>query len=1348
MRAITFIFFIIVTLCLLIFLFTIPSSAVQTNHFVTVDDEGDGDFRSLQNAIDQVTNNTSIYVYSGIYPEQLTIDKPVTIIGKNHELGSGSNTNFPVISGQDNYTVITILADDVIIEQLNITRGKTSFMGGGISLCSQNCTIKNNIIYDNKYGLIIKKKTNMNLTQNIIESNFFIDNEYGLDLFYNKETQIKNNYFKNCSVSIYGNHILHFYHHINNNLINNLPLYYATNSESLILNGSQQQYGEIILINCTNATIKNMNITKATTGLEIAFSNKISIENNIISHCQNGLYDYHSSMNTINNNSFSFNKEIGILLHDTKKIQIRKNMLNHNFDGIRNEFSTENTFIENIIVNNNNNGIYLRNTTKSEICQNFIQFNSGGIYAYTTTDEHFNHNFITSNFGNGLLINKGLNTDISSNTIKNNTLNGIELKRETKQATISNNSISHNFHFGIYITDASNNNKIYHNFFRSNGNQFENGANAYDECINVWNLGYPSNWLHWEYLPSHYYGGNYWQDHSKIDTYKGPLQDKKGSDNIIDQSYKIAGGNNVDKYPILPIGKSLYVDKTGQADYKNIQQAINIAKSKTTIYVKSGVYNEQLVINNPVSLIGNKETIIEGNRNDPVIIIDCNSVTLSHCTIQHSGPNEAAIVINSDNNNIVHNTFSNNTDAIQLISSSSNHISNNTIIKNDGIGIDLQQNSHYNTLIYNTISYNYKGVKCISTCKHNLIQHNSIKFNELNGIELASTSKNQIYSNDIEKNNPGILLSDVSSSSISKNDFKDCGIIFLQVKQQPNNSIKNNTVNGKPLYYYENEQNLTIPPAGQIILVNCTNCLITNQEISNTCIGIELWNSSQCILTENILSINDKGIYLVNSNLNSIQANSISECTVGILCYDSSNNLFKKNNIQRNKDGIRFLSCQHNHIINSNIKNNLDKGIELFSSSLNQIIDNTFLKNEYGLYIEASNENQIMQNKFIDNDEGTMIDQSKGTALSNNSFLKDGLIIQYSTQNSIQNNTVNEKPLIYYEDRTDIHIKDAGQIILINCSQINVKHQYITNTPIAIQLEKSSDCVIYNNSLSHSKKGILLNQSTTNTISENTLRYMEKAIVAYDSNQNEITKNNCLKNSYGIILTQSDKNTITHNTIKSSVFSGIFINVGFHNQISDCLIRNNEWGIALEHAIHTSIENNTIQKNFRGVLLSSANHNQIIFCQINNNYWGIKLESSQHNFIEYCTISESAGGIIRGKNNNIQRNNFINNGLHSFGEPDKKNRFHRNYWDTHQNRLPYLVYAKNIDWMPKSNPYDFQEIKNVNSNRLNNIFLFFETVREKIKNVFTQLSEITSFQILNNIIQKIEFISYLSYINR
>jgi hypothetical protein len=76
---------------------------------------------------------------------------------------------------------------------------------------------------------------------------------------------------------------------------------------------------------------------------------------------------------------------------------------------------------------------------------------------------------------------------------------------------------------------------VYHN------NLINNTQNAYDECSDTWDNGYPS-------------GGNFWSDYTGVDEYSGPEQDIPGSDGIGDTPYIIQGyygPNEIDRYPLM-----------------------------------------------------------------------------------------------------------------------------------------------------------------------------------------------------------------------------------------------------------------------------------------------------------------------------------------------------------------------------------------------------------------------------------------------------------------------------------------------------------------------------------------------------------------------------------------------------------------------------------------------------------------------------------------------------------------------------------------------------------------------------------------------------------------------------
>ena len=124
--------------------------------------------------------------------------------------------------------------------------------------------------------------------------------------------------------------------------------------------------------------------------------------------------------------------------------------------------------------------------------------------------------------GMGISMQESTENMIQRNTITNCAV-GILLEYGSNYNNISGNTIENCWYLGIQIWESSNQNHIYHNNFISNA------QNAHDECINIWDDGYPS-------------GGNYWDDYTGEDN---------NEDGIGDTPYPIPGGGNEDQYPLM-----------------------------------------------------------------------------------------------------------------------------------------------------------------------------------------------------------------------------------------------------------------------------------------------------------------------------------------------------------------------------------------------------------------------------------------------------------------------------------------------------------------------------------------------------------------------------------------------------------------------------------------------------------------------------------------------------------------------------------------------------------------------------------------------------------------------------
>ncbi|EMR75118.1 nitrous oxidase accessory protein [Thermoplasmatales archaeon SCGC AB-540-F20] len=144
-----------------------------------------------------------------------------------------------------------------------------------------------------------------------------------------------------------------------------------------------------------------------------------------------------------------------------------------------------------------------------------------------------------------------------------------------------------------------------------------------------------------------------------------------------------------------------------------IQDLIDNASVGDTIYVPSGMYYENIIINKSISLIGEDKntTIIDGGGSGDIVRITAYWVTISGFTIQYSGDgwNNAGITIRSEYNSITDNIIKNNVNGINLMDSNIN-ITSNTISDNKEYGISSEGLYTNNIIMGNNITNNKYGI--------------------------------------------------------------------------------------------------------------------------------------------------------------------------------------------------------------------------------------------------------------------------------------------------------------------------------------------------------------------------------------------------------------------------------------------------------------------------------------------------------------------------------------------------------------------------------------------------------------------------------------------------------------
>jgi len=254
----------------------------------------------------------------------------------------------------------------------------------------------------------------------------------------------------------------------------------------------------------------------------------------------------------------------------------------------------------------------------------------------------------------------------------------------------------------------------------------------------------------------------------------------------------------------LSRGTWFYVGGSGPGNYTRIQDAIDNASDGDTIFVYSGTYFENVVINkDAISLMGEDRntTIIDGGGTGDVVYISAYGENISGFTIQHSGGAQwvdAGIDVYTNWNNISGNIVKDNgLYGIQLTGSSRNIIYGNLIHNNYDDGISILYSSNYNTILNNTVDDNLGDGISIKYSSDNLVSQNIITNNHNNaGIVLYNSANNNTVCRNIIANYFQGIISKFSADNniIYHNNFinntqsySECNNIWFNLTRHEGN---------------------------------------------------------------------------------------------------------------------------------------------------------------------------------------------------------------------------------------------------------------------------------------------------------------------------------------------------------------------------------------------------------------------------------------------------------------------------------------------------------------------------------------------------------------------------------
>jgi len=176
-------------------------------------------------------------------------------------------------------------------------------------------------------------------------------------------------------------------------------------------------------------------------------------------------------------------------------------------------------------------------------------------------------------------------------------------------------------------------------------------------------------------------------------------------------------------------------------------------------------------------------------------------------------------------------------------------------------------------------------------------------------------------------------------------------------------------------------------------------------------------------------------------------------------------------------------------------------------------------------------------------------------SLKNVAFYGCGLSLWYSYHGYVENCTVNDKPLLYLEEVSGGTITgELGQIILVNCEQMNIEVTINTKTAIGIELESCKNCTIVNSVARECRRGIYLLDNELSKVTNCSITSCDQGILLDDSRWCSVidcTMNNC---GNGTDLLWSNYCTIVNCTISNCYWDGIYMYKSHYCNITRCNI--------------------------------------------------------------------------------------------------------------------------------------------------------------------------------------------------
>lgn len=141
-----------------------PALPTSRGNWLYVGGSGPGNYTKIQDAIDNASDGDTVFVYAGIYYENITIYHMIAVLGENKDT--------TIIDGYETDDVVYIVGNGIRFSGFTVQNG-TLFGGAGIMVLADGGSVEitNVHVTDNAIGILLKSGTGTVLHDTVINNN-------------------------------------------------------------------------------------------------------------------------------------------------------------------------------------------------------------------------------------------------------------------------------------------------------------------------------------------------------------------------------------------------------------------------------------------------------------------------------------------------------------------------------------------------------------------------------------------------------------------------------------------------------------------------------------------------------------------------------------------------------------------------------------------------------------------------------------------------------------------------------------------------------------------------------------------------------------------------------------------------------------------------------------------------------------------------------------------------------------------------------------------------------------------------------------------------------------------------